>query len=103
VGREEGAAVPETLDASRLRSSLASSEIPAHMHDGLIRYLADRVEPGSFLRAVLCCDMDDARRRADAMNIVALRFYWPWLINNAPSDAWGSRHNVEAWLVREKR
>ena len=73
-------------------------EIPDRMMDGLNRYVADHIEPGGFLRAVLENDFVEAAGRADAENLSNLQAYAAWLYNVAPSGCWGSRDAVQDWL-----
>ena len=73
--------------------------IPARMHGGIERYLANRIEPGHFLMAVLCNDLKEACGRADDENIELLPVYVAYLYNEAPSACWGSYDKVRAWLT----
>lgn len=53
----------ETMVRSLL-GAIATSEMPMHLRDGLVRYFNDGILPGSFLQAVLCNDLtSDPPRR----------------------------------------
>jgi hypothetical protein len=74
------------------------SRLPAHMQDGARGYIERGEEPGGFLTAVLCNDLVAAFSRADADNAAAMAEWARWLWNEAPSQAWGSRAKVDAWI-----
>lgn len=68
----------------------------------LMRYVNDKIPPGSFLRAVLENNLKDAMGRADMTNRRRVFEYVEWLYNKAPGVCWGSPENVEAWLARRQ-
>jgi len=73
--------------------------LPSHMQDCARRYIEDRIEPGSFLTAVICNDLAGAFLKADDTNYTAMGdwvkfFYW-----EAPSDCWGSPEKFKAWTA----
>lgn len=72
--------------------------IPPLLLEGLQRYIDQRVETGSFLRAVLSNDLTDAVRRADPDSFAALPLLLDWLRDNAPAACWGSPGRVQSWL-----
>jgi len=65
--------------------------------EALLRYVEHGIEPGSFLKAVLCNDLVDACGRADVYNRRKLFEYVEWLYNEAPADCWGSEEKVLKW------
>lgn len=65
--------------------------------DSLLRYVEHGIEPGSFLKAVLCNDLTDACGRADVYNRRKLFEYIEWLYNEAPAECWGSEEKVLNW------
>ena len=69
--------------------------------DGIARYIAYRIKPGSFLTAVLENDLVGAFGRADDHNIKILDRYARFLYWDIPSPAWGSPEKVKAWLERD--
>lgn len=74
--------------------------IPAHMVDGMVRYIVNGVPPGGFLRALLGNDFMGAMRKADDVNIHALPMYARFLMNGAPIGAYGSPENVKDWIAQ---
>lgn len=81
-----------------LRDRLVQSNVPFHLHEGLIEYLAARRPVGHFLTAVLSNDLMEACVRADPLNALHLRDVVLFLVNYAPADCWGSDKNVARWL-----
>ena len=80
------------------RLILAVARVPEHGREGLLKYLCYGVPPGHFLMAVLANDLTEACGRADDSNRVALAEYISVLHNHAPSESWGSREKVRAWI-----
>lgn len=76
--------------------------LPERLRGGMQRYIEDRIEPGSFLLAVLENDLRWACTNADDVNRHLLYDIVRWLYNNAPGSCWGSPEKVEAWLKNEK-
>lgn len=83
--------------------ALPTSGIPPHLHEGLVRYFADGILPGSFLQAVLCNDLAEAVRRADPFAFTTLGHLVTFLIDVAPPTSWGSRDVVRAWTTTPNR
>ena len=75
------------------------SLIPDHMIGGLRRYIENGVEPGGFLKALLGNDLKETFHRADDGNRRRVFEYLSFLYNYAPSDCWGSRDRVNAWMA----
>ena len=71
---------------------------PEHVKGGLKRYIEDKVEPGSFLVAVLSNDLFGAFGQADMHNRYNMFGIVSWIYNNAPNNCHGSREIVDAWL-----
>jgi len=76
--------------------------IPEYMMGGIQRYIDHGLEPGDFLTAVICNDLHLAVGRADDLNIVNLPAYVGYLYNEAPSECWGSREKMEAWIAKKR-
>lgn len=74
------------------------SKLPAHMQDGLRRYIEQGIPMGGFGTAVLANDFVGAALRADETNLRCLREWALWLTNECPRNAWGSYVTVNAWL-----
>lgn len=83
---------------------MAKNRVPESLHGGLRRYLFDRVETGSFLRAVLENDLVEALAQADDNNRHQLHTLAGFMYNDLPgreysNSPWGSKENVKAWLA----
>lgn len=86
-------------DLDALRASMAAHGIPASLRGGLVRYLADRIRPGSYLLAVLSGDLIAAMRASDPVSLDALGRLTRWLWEHAPVESWGTPEAVAAWLT----
>jgi hypothetical protein len=84
---------------AHLRQRLIECDVPGHLHEGLIEYIAARREVGQFLRAVLSNDLKEACAYADAISSVGLKSIVLFLYNFAPGPCWGSPQHVDAWLA----
>jgi len=74
-------------------------KVPAHLVPGLVRYLHDRIEPGSFLGAVLRNDLRGAvRRMATLESMDALHALVLFLDNEVSQRSYGSPEKVAKWL-----
>lgn len=76
----------------------ATELLPAHMLNGLRLYINHRIEPGSFLEAVLQNNLKEAVGRADHINKRYLGNYIEFLYNYAPAQCWGSVEKYNKWL-----
>jgi hypothetical protein len=76
--------------------------LPTHLQEGMRRYIEHHIETGSFLRAVLENDFEQACFRADAGSLHELPHIAFWL-RKAPREAWGSPMAVKAWIAAGKR
>lgn len=84
--------------AQRFGEQALKCGIPSHMIGGLYRYVAHRIEPGSFLMAVMENDLMEALACADDININCLKNYGMFIYNHVPADCHGSPKIVAAWL-----
>lgn len=82
-----------------IRRQLQVMGVPPHLHEGLVAYLTERREPGSFLRAVLENDLQAAVTRADWLTVSNLHPLVMFLVNQATAACWGSPAAVAAWLA----
>jgi len=73
--------------------------LPAHMQDGMRRYIERGIPPGSFQRAVLSNDFMEAFKRADHVNTAAMVEYARFLHNQAPRGCFGSPQHVSDWIA----
>jgi len=76
--------------------------LPEAMREHARAYIEERHPVGGFLRAVLENDLVNAFGRADPENRAAMADWALWLWNDIPSQSWGSRAKVEAWLKPEQ-
>jgi hypothetical protein len=83
---------------THLRIRLIASGVPEHLWEGLTEYIAARRPTGDFLRAVLSNDLRGAIGMADEVSGPALPGLMRFLVNECPSQAWGSSALVAAWL-----
>ena len=74
--------------------------IPERMMDGIVRYIDDRIRPGSFLTAIICNDLTKAVDKADDENIKNLPAYVGYFYNEAPAGCWGSVRAFKNWLKK---
>lgn len=72
--------------------------LPERMQEPARAYVEDHRRVGGFLSAVLSNDLVGAFGFADPENLAAMRDWTLWLWNDIPSECWGSRAKVEAWL-----
>jgi hypothetical protein len=77
--------------------------LPVSLQEGMRRYIEFGIRPGSFLCAVLENDLNAAVVRADYDNMLSLSRVMMFMRSEAPTDAWGSRAAVEAWLDSHAR
>lgn len=78
---------------------LSKYGIPDHMHYSIILYVDKRIEPGSFLCAVLSNNLARAVACADDINIHCLPNYVRFLTNEVPAKCWGNYLAVQDWLA----
>lgn len=87
--------MPELID--RYQADMPG--VPAHLQDGLRRYLIRGIPPGHFLEAVLANDLFAAMARADDESRAGLFELVKYLYNHAPSGCLGNREAVHQWIV----
>ena len=85
------------MDATVDGKPIDYSGLPERLRGGMQRYIEHRIEPGSFLLAVLENDLKQACRKADGDKALLFAIV-AWLYNHAPAECWGSVANVELWL-----
>jgi len=73
-------------------------KIPNTILDSLERYVNDRVQTGSFLRAVLENDFITAATKCDHINQHCLTAIALCITNLLPTECYGSKDKVEEWL-----
>ncbi len=72
--------------------------VPDHMIDAFEFYVFHRIEPGSFLTAVLENNLMEAIGRADHINIMHLKEIASFVYNCIPASCHGSPQKVSNWL-----
>ena len=73
-------------------------EIPEGMRQGLLRYAKDNMKAGGFVEALASNDLKEAVGRADPANRPLISVYVLWLMNEAPSDCFGSALKYSEWV-----
>jgi hypothetical protein len=73
--------------------------VPVRFYEALGRYL-EGTPTGGFLRSVLSNDLREAVFTADEEALAGLRALVGFVHNCMPSECWGSRDKVAAWLVK---
>jgi hypothetical protein len=63
-------------------------------------YVNHKLEPGSFVKAVLANDLVGAFSYADQDNVSSLRETVLYMYNHIPSNVWGSYEKVKSHLNR---
>ena len=76
--------------------------LPEGLRGGIERYIEHGIRPGSFLEAVLTNDLFSAFGRADLINRHRMFDICMWIYNEAPSQCWGSKEKVEAWIEKRR-
>ena len=76
--------------------------LPDVIIDSLERYVNDRVQTGSFLRAALENDFKKAATKCDHININCLTALALCITNELPTACHGSPDKVAAWLNPKK-
>ena len=75
------------------------SNIPKHMQESMIRYVEDKIAPGSFLSSVIRNDLFGAVNNADSENIGLIKVYVRWFYNIAPYGCFGSLDKMKNWIA----
>lgn len=73
--------------------------IPEHMRDAVRRYVEDGIEPGGFLKAVLCNDLKGAVIRADNINKKNIVNWVHFVIWELPGLCQGSEEKYKNWIA----
>ncbi len=75
------------------------AKLPAHMRDGVERYVMHGIQGGSFMTELFANRLVQAFGRADEENTDAMREWASWLYNDAPGGCWGSPMAVSEWIA----
>lgn len=74
-------------------------KLPAHMRDGVERYVTQGIPGGSFMSELFANRLVQAFGRADDENAAAMQAWASWLYNDAPRGCWGSPTAVSEWVA----
>lgn len=74
------------------------NRVPENILHSLDLYVSEGIAPGSCTLAILSNDLQDAYGRADPTTAAAMQDIVRYIYNCLPSDAWGSREKVIAWI-----
>ena len=72
--------------------------LPEHMRGTAKRYVEGRIDPGSFLSAVICNDLFGAYYKADWINKEHMEDWIMFFYNDVPTNCFGSKEVMKAWL-----
>lgn len=82
----------------RVQKALNDDLLPERLHEPLLGYLIHGHHPGSFVEALLTGDMANAVNRCDHSDLVMLGFYFRFLVQHFPVQAWGDESRFRAWV-----
>lgn len=71
--------------------------IPRYMRAVIYQYAARGNNPGDFLSAIICNDLNKAVFYADPHNVDKLHIYVRWLEAYMPRDAFGGKSQMRKW------
>jgi hypothetical protein len=72
--------------------------IPEHMREGVENYLLHGIEPGGFMRSVICNDLMGAANKADHVNRQELGHIARWIVLEFPPGSFGSVNRYQDWI-----
>ena len=86
-----------------LREFLVDCSIPDYMHEGILDYVENHIEPGDFLRAVFeNRGFVDVVMRADDFNKNLIYRYAQLCYSYIPGGCWGSKEAVDNWIKNKE-
>ena len=71
---------------------------PLEVVESIQRYVVNKVEPGSFVMAVLTNSLCQAVFNSDMTNIEKLKAICMYMYWKIPGNCWGSTEKVKKWL-----
>ena len=77
------------------------SMIPQDTIETIDRYVKDGCSTGDFLYAVMTNDLFESIRRADKENGKVLVDICRYIYNEIPSNCWGDKETVAAWMKKK--
>lgn len=89
----------QSAQEQEYRRAMKEKKIPAHMHDGVIRFVIEGRAPDrrGFLYAVLSNNLAKSFDKADSANLDALQGWTRLLHNDLPHNCYGSPEKVDEW------
>ena len=91
------------IELIELREFLVDCSIPDYMHEGILDYVENHIEPGDFLRAVFeNRGFVDVVMRADDFNKNLIYQYAQLCYSYIPSGCWGSKEAVDNWIKNKE-
>lgn len=76
------------------------TQVPDHLHEGIVLWFEQCISTGSFLSAVIQNDLKGAFAQADHINRHRLFDIVQWFYWHAPGGTWGSINRFDAWSAR---
>ena len=76
--------------------------VPSSTLYSLQLYTLYGIEPGGFLKAVLCNDLFRAMASADLTNMKGLPATVSFIYNKLPQQAWGSEKKMWDWMNKRR-
>jgi hypothetical protein len=83
-----------------LKVGLVHTQVPEHLHEGLIAYILDGRPTGGFLQAAISGDLFQSVARGDLRSQAGLANLVIFLVNHAPAGAFGSYEAYASWVER---
>ncbi len=90
---------PTELEAIRDERFVRTAGVPPHVRLRLVLYVDHGVDPGGFLKSVICNDFKAASQHAAPLSSQAMFAIVSWFLNTAPAACWGSHENMAAWVA----
>jgi hypothetical protein len=90
---------PQVPDEDTLLTKLSVSELPWHLHNGIVRWVCYGIRPGGFLTSVFSNDLFGAVMKADSESFKALPDLVRWLHWSTPPGCRGSEKAMDTWVL----
>jgi len=85
------------MDKEERMEEMKRYNIPDHTVGSLTLWIHNALEPGSFLKAVICNDLLGAFIYADDVNKKHIGDIISYMYNRAPMNCWRSKENYMSW------
>lgn len=86
-----------------IKKTLTEQRVPERYHGSLIRYIVSGLQTGGFLKLCIANQFSAICAADDDLTIDELRSLYRWIYNEMPSEAWGSFHKVDMWVMAKER